>query len=48
MPSADRIRSTPDKEDSKADSAEQKQPGDESQATTEDFDGEGMGVAPKE
>ena len=48
MPSSDKTRSAPDNDDSNADSDEQKRPGDESQATTEDFDVEGMGVAPKE
>jgi hypothetical protein len=49
MPSADKTKSAPDNEDSKGGVAEQKRLGDQqSQATTEDFDDEGMGVAPKE
>ena len=49
MPLADKTRNASDDEDSKTDAADRKRPGDEqSQATVEDFDEEGMGVAPKE
>jgi hypothetical protein len=49
MPSAEQTEKSPASDDSQAKPAQQKRPSDElSQATVEDFDEEGMGVAPKE
>jgi len=49
MPSADQTEKLPENEASKPRPARQKRPSDEqSQATVDDFDEEGMGVAPKE